>query len=256
MYFTTSRQPTPGECVGLVDEVGRVPVRGGPVAVVGPGVFPAVSPDGKFLAYVRNASNPCDSDHDQLVVLDLESGARRSYVSSCRVDLEFLAWATDSVHLAYNDDAEPPYTSPMLINTATAGTLDDATPIPHATNADWAGFLGDGGALGVTPHNGSHANPATVVDLEPATGVATRTLFTIPGGLAVANVFDGPEDTLHADRSGKNVLAIGLLPADAQIRHGALYRWHEGDRKATLVADQIRAAEWIEPANVPSATSP
>jgi hypothetical protein len=42
----------------------------------------------------------------------------------------------------------------------------------------------------------------------------------------VSNIGDGPEDTPHADRSGHDVLAIGLLPVNAPIRHGALYSWH------------------------------
>ncbi len=253
VYFTTSRRPHRNECIrGLVDEVARVSITGGPVTAIGPGVFPAISPDGYFLAYSRNARNPCSTNHDQLVILDLRTGVRH-ILTSPSVDLEFLSWAPDSVHLAYNDDGAQP-NSPRLIDTATARSLSDATHIPHA-NADWAGFLGTTSAgIGVVPRNGSSSNPARVVELKPVTGVVTRTLFTVPGGLAVGNTLDGPEDTLHADRSGRDVLAIGLLPVHAAIRHGALYRWHDGDTRPTLIADQIWAAAWIEPTAKP--TSP
>jgi hypothetical protein len=255
VYFTNVRPPARGECSSLVrgevNEVARVSIRGGPVTVVGPGLSPAVSPNGRLLAYSRNSTNPCAGNNDELVLVDLKSGARRTFTSrhsSSLFHLENLSWAPDSVHLGYNQYSAASPTSPKLIDTATAGTLDDAMPIPHAANSDWAGFLGGtGDAVGVTPHDGSHANPAAIVQLDGTTGAVTRTLFTLPGGLAVGNVFYGPEDTLHADRSGRDVLAIGLLPVNAPIRHGALYRWHDGDRRPTLVADQIWAAAWIEP---------
>jgi hypothetical protein len=185
------------------------------------------------------------------VVVDLKSGARRTFTfrgATSLVDLEYLSWAPDSVHIAFNQYSAESPTSPKVIDTATARTLNDAVPIPHAANSDWAGFLGTTGAgIGVTPHNGSNANPATIVRLDGATGAITGVLFSLPGGLSVSNTGDGPEDALHADRSGRDVLAIGLRPVDAPIRHGALYRWHAGDRRPTLVADQIWAAAWIEP---------
>ena len=164
------------------------------------------------------------------------------------VDLEYLSWAPDSVHLGYNQYSAQSPTSPKVIDTATAHTLNDSAPIPHAANADWAGFLGTTGAgIGVTPHDGSHANPATIVRLDGTTGAITGVLFSLPGGLSVSNTGDGPEDALHADRSGRDLLAVGLVPVNAPIRHGALYRWHVGDRRPTLVADHIWAAAWIEP---------
>jgi hypothetical protein len=254
VYFGSGHLPARKECPslarGFVVEIDRVQIRGGPVTMVAPGASPAVSPNGRLLAYTRDSTNPCGGYHDELVVVDLESGARRTFRfrrPSPRFDLENLSWAPDSVHLAYNQYSAESPTNPKLIDTATAHTLDAAVPIPHAANSNWAGFLGTTGAIGVTQGNGSFVDPAIVVELDSTTGAVTRTLFRVPGGLAVANSMDGPEDTLLADRSGRDVLAIGLLPVNAPIRHGALYRWHAGDRRPTLVADQIWAAAWIEP---------
>ncbi len=254
VYFTDVRPPRQGECSSLargeVDEVARVSIRGGRVTVVGPGLYPAVSPNGRLLAYSRNATNPCAGNKDELVLVDLKSGVRRTFTfrrATSLFDLEQLSWAPDSVHLGYNEYSAESPTSPKLIDTATAGTLDEAVPIPHVADTEWAGFLGATSAMGATQGSGSFKEPATVVEFDPTTGAVIRTLFTVPGGLAVSNGFDGPEDALLADRSGRDVLAVGLLPVNAPIRHGALYRWHVGDRRPTLVADQIWAAAWIEP---------
>ena len=213
---------------------------------MGLGLFPAISPNGRLLASVRSSKGPCDFfAYDELVVTDLISGTERTLRSSRSVDVSFLSWAPDSTHLAF-DESIGGASRKRVLDVTVARSLDQAAAPAQPGGTDWAAYAGEKRAIGIAPRNGSSARTATVVEFDARSGLDRRVLFTVPGGLAVTNAFDGPENTLVPDESGANVLAIGLVPVDAQVRHGALYRWHTGDPSPTLVADEIWAAAWLE----------
>jgi WD40-like Beta Propeller Repeat len=257
VYYSRSRQPHPGECsAGGVDEIARVSLAGSVPVSVAPGVYPTISPDGRYLAYTRNTTNPCNTDHDELVVVNLQSGVPTTLRSTQpHGDLSFLSWAPDSAHLGYyySTDGHP---APLLIDVTTATSLDQATPIRHAPDTNWGGFLGTTGtSFGVIPNNAGHPTSTQVVQLDDTTGAILRSLFSLPGGLDTSNALDGPEDALRADNTGRHVLALGLLPLGAPVEHGALYQWTEGDLSPHLLADGIDRALWVPNAAADSTPS-
>jgi hypothetical protein len=180
---------------------------------VTPGVVPAISPDGHLLAYARNATNRCNPDFNELVVRDLSSGRERSWRWAGRTgpDLgSLLSWAPDGRHLGF-DAVAGNARGPRLLDTATATSLDDATPIPHAPGTTWSGFLGTTGAsLGARPWPGQGLpTPVDVLELDGSTGAVRRVLFTIPGSLSTGNGLDGSEGLIRSDASGRHVLWQG-----------------------------------------------
>jgi hypothetical protein len=82
----------------------RVPLAGGPAETIGPGFAPALSPDGRWLAYGAQGGF-CSND---VVVRELASGAERRWTykrddpsqSFETAIIRSLAWAPDSRHLA------------------------------------------------------------------------------------------------------------------------------------------------------------
>jgi hypothetical protein len=245
VYYTRARAARPGECTaGGVEEIARVAVSGGKPESVTPGVVPAISPDGGLLAYVRNATNRCNPDFNELVVRDLSSGKERSWrwAGLTGPDLgSFLSWAPDGRHLGF--DAVGASADPRLLDTARVSSLDDATPIPHALGTTWSGFLGTTGAsIGARPWSGQGlSTPVDVLELDGSTGAVRRVLFTLPGSLATGNAFDASEGLIRSDASGRHLLAVGVGDGGT----GILYRWSEGETAPTAVAHKADSAAWV-----------
>src|SRR5581483_3611841 len=101
VYFAARR--------GCLGEIESVPVAGGRPRMVTPGVRPAVSPDGRKLAFVRQpgagAAGACPGPpaDDQLVVRDLATGAETVLPSAAhpaqRYPVSQLSWSPDSRRL-------------------------------------------------------------------------------------------------------------------------------------------------------------
>jgi WD40 repeat protein len=94
---------------GCLGEIESVPVTGGRPRMITPGVRPAVSPDGKKLAFVRQpgtgAAGACryPPADDQVVVRDLAGGGETVLPSAARPVLRYpvslLSWSPDSRRL-------------------------------------------------------------------------------------------------------------------------------------------------------------
>ena len=109
----------------------RVPLAGGPAEVLELGRWPAPSPDGRMLAYVRPGSDLSMYCAEDIVVLDLETGDERVFSPPPGTSLEFavggLAWAPDSRRLAFAVTYERP--SVAVLDTATASSQADAVVV-------------------------------------------------------------------------------------------------------------------------------
>jgi hypothetical protein len=239
VFYSRSRSTKPGECTGgfRLDEVAEVPVTGGNPASVSPGVYPVISPNGRYLAFVRNLTDPCDTDHNELVVRDLVTGVDRAWAPSARnqlIDLSYLSWAPNSVHLGFDADNAHGAYGPRVLDTLTARTLDDSQPIPQAPNSAWDSFLGSTGSnLAVRDLHGP--NPEAV-QLNATTGAVQQVLVALSGDLWTDNSLDGPEGTIQSDRSGTHLLIL---------TNNGLYQWTAGQHAATLVTTDAIRAVWV-----------
>lgn len=187
---------------------------------------PAVSPDGRYLAFVHCAATP---PSPEIELRDLATGSAFALRGSAAVALRGLSWSADSRHLAFQQYGGRAF----VLDIETATSLDDARCVCDQTDANgWYGYLGKTGEfLGTVTPGGDRAAPGRVVTLD-TDGVEGRTLFAWP---------DQVQD-LRSDSSGSNV----LMTTDR-----GLYRWSEGDDEPTKLGEYLGAA-WIPDAAPPA----
>lgn len=212
-------------------ELLTVPTSGGEVSrLIGGAGQPAVSPDGRLLAFVRYQAPGLqvveipDTFDDWLpnVVGDGEiSGTSQAVLAP--------SWAPDSRHLAYTVVA-PDGSPPRVAELGYGIRLDAAPAIPVPVGScAVTSYLGDTGLVAVA-HGGDRA-----IAVDPASGEGVRELFRGPG------LGCGADRPLASDRTGAHLLYVapGATPE--------LYRWSEGDAEPTKIADGITAAAWLTP---------
>jgi hypothetical protein len=148
VYFDDAR--------GAGEWVLSVPLAGGPVTAIAQGRTPAISPNGRLLAYVTDEVTSNDlttGGPEAIVVKDLAAGTQKRWAfSSDLPDIYSLSWSPDGRFLAFTGTAEVKNeTAPIagILDTRSAGTLDRARPIPLGPGVHWAGFLTPGTGAGV-----------------------------------------------------------------------------------------------------------
>lgn len=199
---------------GVDTFVVRIPVEGGEPEDVAEGRAPAVSPDGRLLAYAVHAGDPrAACPPTALAVRDLVSGAERRWLSvppgepECHsYETAFpiigLSWAPDSRHLALSQE-NPDATGVAVLDTSTAATLSDAKTLDGAYAApEWL----PNGRLAVIEYR-----RAEVLAIDVATG-ATWPLLAGSAGRDVRHV--------DADSSGNHLLLVRQAGALATARPG------------------------------------
>jgi hypothetical protein len=245
VFFTSySRADSSDPCAGT-EVVSKVGVGGGAVEQLGPGSgrTVAVSPDGRWLATAGGSDIGCTT-HPYLgiVLRDLQSGTTRIIQNTSGLAFS-LSWAADSRHLAFQwDKADDGGGSAYVLDTQTGSSFDEARCVCGQTDAyGWFGYLGaTGDFLGAFTPAGNSTETGRVVALSPD-GSEHRTLFRWS---------DRVRD-LRSDQSGTQV----LMTTDR-----GLYRWSEGEKEPTKIADGVIGAAWIpdsspEPPPVPASTA-
>jgi Tol biopolymer transport system component len=212
--------------ISVVDTAGA-----SPPAFVATGSFPAVSPDGRQLAYVTPV--------DTIAVLDLETGARRTWAFAeddpagnwlLQARLLGLAWAPDSQRLAFTVSYEGDTIA--VLDTATAATLSEATEVVvpggggdsrHPTWQSTTGQLVVVNRAFECCFEDDYSGPPRVVAVDLVRDTTTETFRS---GVTPS--------WLDFDRTGHHLLSVD---------DGRLYRRSHGGAPVEL-ATGVQAADW------------
>lgn len=229
-------------------EIARITLEDAVVASVGNGNGPALSADGRLLAFVVGGG--VVTEEAVVVVRDLISGTERQLTSTgppgSIVAVRHLSWSADGGRLAFaryrgevvDDVATPREQEVRVLDVAAHVSLDDAVVLqPTQPGVRWEHpqFRGRFGTLAVveTTDDAPFA-PSRIVSVDPQTGEVLATLVESSRRIT----------SLDADASGRHLLYTeeqakveGVSPAKR-----FLYRW-SGD-EPTLLGDGIATAVW------------
>lgn len=222
-----------------------VPLAGGPVTAVAEGRAPAISPDGRLLAYVTFTDRT--GRPEAIVVRDLAAGTQKTWAFSSHLpDIFSLSWSPDGRFLAFTGITEAKngtVTVPVadILDTRSAGPLDRARPIPLGPGVDWAGFLTPGTGAGVMAGPGGLTGAGgSLVEVDAHSGRVLRHLSALPPhALATDNGPGGAGGTITADRSGRY-----LLIAATGSGNGEIFRWTFGMPHPVRVTSGAFEAAW------------
>jgi dipeptidyl aminopeptidase/acylaminoacyl peptidase len=150
LAFSSNRDPDPALSTNA--DIFTVPVRGDAGALESPKNLtapnkgfdgsPRYSPDGRFLAFLRQSTPRYEADRLRLMLLDLKSGALRDLTASFDDTLRDFAFSKDGSQLFFTADVKgrtPLYEVEVASGTIRAisslGTIDAAAIAPDGT---WA----------------------------------------------------------------------------------------------------------------------
>ena len=257
------------------DQIYSVPIVGGPVREVSPGYDPAISPDGRTLAFV--ASNGVGEAPYQLANGGIElaqlngsetTGVRTLHPSGTMVGAGFsnLSWSLDSQTLSFDQlDPTSDVTSSWLLSDPNAkSSLASAAEIPlHPKGLAWGGFLGrsaKGEPLGIGVQTAVQDEPPLassqkVVSIDPQTGAVVHTLFELPAAICTSPFPSAPADcdadftnALDVDPVSSSVLVSGAIPLQyGQVSTSGLtylFRWDRGSAKPVRLTSGVLVAAW------------
>ena len=258
------------------DQIFTVPISGGPIHEVAPGFDPAVSPDGRSVAFV--ASNgageaPYVQPTGGIDVATLRgsaiTGVETLHPVAAQVDhgVSNLSWSSDSRHLSFDllDPSTDSSTTWTLALPTSTSSLASAVQIPlHPAGVTWNGYLrhrSKGRELGIGVSTAPQEEPPLagaqrIVSIDPATGSVVRTLFALPAAVCTAaQPPQAPADcnadfsnTLDVDHAGSSVLVSGAIPLTTGTVSTSgltyLYRWTQGSTKPVRLSQGVLVATW------------
>jgi hypothetical protein len=216
------------------EQIMSVPLGGGVVSVVAQGHDPAVSPDGRLLAY--ETFTDITNAPPAIVIQNLVAGTSTTwqFATNGPEISDSLSWSPDSRSLAFQSETLVNrvwnLSSRVIDLSSPNRSLDDTrlislplcpSPTPWASPGAgrdmlWAGFLSTTDVIGTCHHAGltlhDDWNQAIVVNL--ATGRVVRRLPVIRG------LVGGGPSSFQVDPSGHHLLFIGEGSGA-----GGLYRW-------------------------------
>jgi len=240
VYFDDARGPR--------NYVLSVPLAGGPVTAVAQGQEPALSPDGRHLAYLTYADRGTGRPSpEEIVIRDLPAGTQRTWAfSSAGRDITNLCWSPDGRHLAFAGEATVnngtvAVRTAQVLDTSSGGMLDGARQIPLGQRVAWAGFLTPQAGVGVlVDQHGAIQASGGLVEVGSHSGRIIGRLTSLPPhGLATGNAFDGTEHTITADRTGRYLLIVGVGTGSGEI-----LQWTFGMPNPVQITSGARQAAW------------
>jgi Tol biopolymer transport system component len=208
--------------------IAKIDVATGTFSVIADGRHPAVSPDGRLLAYVRTQ---CDAP-STLIIRDLASGRETELAPGPEVNVNGrLSFAPDSWHLTVEAPHAPNYDLWLLDARATPDGAPTRVVNPGLDFGMVPSlYLGNTGLLvgGVpTSNNGD----SQVVTLDPSSG-DLRILVDFPGAQATV---------VSSDASGTHLL-LRVVSADGTQR---LFRWSIGAAAPQALGVGMPAGAWL-----------
>ena len=225
-----------------VDRIYSIPVSGGAPSYVADGRTPAVSPDGRFLAYVTNDPVASPVVKEAITIENLRSHAIRSWTATApEADLWALSWSPDSRFLSFSESQtlstsfDAVATSYWVLDTTAVLTPGAVQRLSLAPGVSWACFIAgtrSGELVGVgevTLRSGLR-----LVAVDARSGRTIRNLVTIPDAL---------DATVQADASGKHL--IMAASGAGSLGYGRLYRWTSGSAYPTSIAPGVLVAAWV-----------
>ncbi len=257
------------------DQIFTVPITGGPIREVAPGFDPAVSPDGRSVAFVASngvgeATYVAATGGIDIATL---SGSAITGVVTLHPDatqvgqgVSNLSWSSDSRRLSF--DLLQPST-----DSATSWTLDLPTSTPslapavqiplHPAGVTWNGYLGksEGRELGIGVLTAPQEDPPLastqrVVSIDPTSGGVVQELFALPAAVCTsARTPLAPSDcnadfgnALDVDQAGSSVLISGVVPLTRGTVSTSgltyLYRWTQGSMRPVRLSRGVLVAAW------------
>jgi hypothetical protein len=247
-----------------VEQILSVPITGGLSTFVANGHDPAVSPDGRYLAYL--IWTQITDGPEGVVVVNRLTGAVTTWQYSTNVpQINTISWSPDSLSLMVSTET--------LVGTGSRSSwqlsirrvwlsdpnrsLNDLPrvqlplcppPTPWASpgaNRDmaWAGFLNAEDGIGDCHHVGltRQDNWTRPVVVNLATGRVVRKLPLIPGLIG-----EGPGGGFLVDASGHHLVFVGY-----GLGAGGLYRWTVDTRsngrqgRPDFVKNNVGSAGWV-----------
>jgi hypothetical protein len=232
---------------GTREYVLSVPLAGGPVTTIAEGRDPAISPDGRVLAYVIYTHRSAARQPEAIVVRNLPAGTQRTWAfTSYLPDITNLSWSPDGRYLAFAGitgikNSTVTVRTAQVLDTRSGGTLDGARRIPLGQRVAWAGFLTSQAGAGVMlDQYGAIQTDGGLVEVELSSGRILRRLTSLPPrGLGTGNAFDGTENTVAVDRSGRYLLLVGMGHGNGEI-----FRWTFGMQHPVRITSSALVAEW------------
>jgi len=229
-----------------VDRIYSVPVSGGAPSYIADGRTPAVSPDGRFLAYVTNDPVASPVVKEAITIEDLRSHTIRSWTDTApQADLWALAWSPDSRLLSFSETTWPPSganasgaaaISYLMFDTARPALSPGAVQrIPLAPGVSWACFIAgsrSGDLVGIGKV--SNSSGLRLVEADVRSGRTIRVIGTIPGAV---------DATIQSDTSGRHLLVAAS--GSGSFGFGRLYRWTSGSARPTAIAPGVLVAAWV-----------
>jgi hypothetical protein len=250
----------PNPCPLPREQIASVPLGGGAISVVAQGHDPAVSPNGRLLAY-QTFTDVTDAP-EAIVVQNLTTGASTTWQFATNApDISSgLSWSPDSKSLAFQSETVIKgvfHLRTHVIDLSSPNrSLDDTAlialplcpaPTPWASPGAgrdmlWVGFLSATAGIGTCHHAGltrqTDWNQPIVVNL--ATGRMIEALPVIRG------LEGGGFSSFQVDPSGHHLLFVG-----AGSGAGGLYRWTvighppRAVGAPSLVKNAVGSATWV-----------
>jgi hypothetical protein len=235
------------------EKVFSVPLAGGPVRAIAYGRTPAISPDGRLLAYVaeNRGSAVRGVGPTGIVVRDLASGAQRTWaVPVADAYIPTMTWSPDGRHLAVTTDAGPGAITLVLDTMAPGRTLSAARRMPLPPGVRFAGYLTARTGVGVVVAGAYPALRTGLIEVDAGTGKVIRPLTSLRQGLFTGNSSDGPEGTIQPDPTGRYFLITGTGPFEkvpgetALGAFGEIFLWAPGMRQPVPILRHFTLAIW------------
>lgn len=229
-------------------EVASLSLASGVVTRIDDGSNPAVTADGRFLAY--SAGGGAASDEAAIIVRDLESAAERRFEShgppGSFVTVTDLSWSADGRRLAFLRGQDDPGDQPgatsqrqvRVLDLEQDPNLDSAAafqPVDPGVSWTLPTFRGRFGTLAVVERSTSEADPSSrVLSVDPKTGDVLARLLDL----------DQPVRSLDADQSGFHLLySIEEPKTDPAGGYTlSLYSWSGDDPQ--LVGRDLTGGVW------------